>query len=326
MKPAFSVLFLTTLIGIGQGLLVALVVGQWVQSIGWAAADPSGSFTGLGAVLALAFLGLGLFASFFHLANPQRAWRSAARWRTSWLSREVLLLPMVMGLAVIYAGVQYFNLRPVLVTFTNGGTLDVGLLVGTVAALAALLLYVVTGMVYACVKFIREWASPWTVVNFTLMGLASGFTVGAVYAAATSAPLAHFYLSGALALTVVALGTRGFQIWHNGRIAPKSSLKTAIGLHHQQIRQISQGFMGTSFNNKEFTAPGGRDAVRGVTVAFLFFAFALPVALMAVGWVQGDPVVLAAAAIIQYFGLLAERWAFFAQGQHVQNLYYQGRA
>jgi DMSO reductase anchor subunit len=33
--------------------------------------------------------------------------------------------------------------------------------------------------------------------------------------------------------------------------------------------------------------------------------------------------VLLAAALVQYVGLLAERWFFFAQANHPQNLYYQ---
>jgi sulfite dehydrogenase (quinone) subunit SoeC len=37
-----------------------------------------------------------------------------------------------------------------------------------------------------------------------------------------------------------------------------------------------------------------------------------------------DPTnVLIAAFAIQYLGLLAERWFFFAQANHPQNLYYQ---
>ena len=35
------------------------------------------------------------------------------------------------------------------------------------------------------------------------------------------------------------------------------------------------------------------------------------------------PGVLALAFVVQYLGLLAERWFFFAQANHPQNLYYQ---
>jgi DMSO reductase anchor subunit len=32
---------------------------------------------------------------------------------------------------------------------------------------------------------------------------------------------------------------------------------------------------------------------------------------------------ITAAFVVQYLGLLAERWFFFAQANHPQNLYYQ---
>ena len=31
-------------------------------------------------------------------------------------------------------------------------------------------------MIYACIKFMQEWASPLTLVNYFLLGSASGFT------------------------------------------------------------------------------------------------------------------------------------------------------
>ncbi|MCW8952259.1 MAG: dimethyl sulfoxide reductase anchor subunit, partial [Rhodospirillales bacterium] len=81
MRPAFSVLFLTTLIGAGQGLVLALVAGQFYWVIGGGQVQESSLFYAAGSGLALALLGVGLFASFFHLAHPERAWRAATRWR-----------------------------------------------------------------------------------------------------------------------------------------------------------------------------------------------------------------------------------------------------
>ena len=326
MRPAFSVLFLTTLIGVGQGLLVALVAGQWYFVIGSGQSHESSAFYAEGALIALAFLGLGLFASFFHLANPQRAWRSATRWRSSWLSREVLLLPAVMGIAVIYGAVHWFGLKPVLLTFSNQKSLDLTMAVGFITAGAALVLYITTGMIYACIRFIREWASSWTVINFIVLGLASGFTCGTLYAASVGSVLVDFMVVGALAFTLLGLATRGWQSWRNLRLKPRSTLKTAIGVRHEPIRQQTQGFLGQSFNTKEFFAPGGADVVKALTAAFLFLAFLLPAALLAGGWATGERAFFIAAFVAQYFGLLAERWVFFAQGHHVQNLYYQAQA
>jgi DMSO reductase anchor subunit len=44
------------------------------------------------------------------------------------------------------------------------------------------------------------------------------------------------------------------------------------------------------------------------------------------GGMQGAAVVLILAFVVQYIGLLAERWFFFAQANHPQNLYYQSIA
>jgi DMSO reductase anchor subunit len=41
---------------------------------------------------------------------------------------------------------------------------------------------------------------------------------------------------------------------------------------------------------------------------------------------QGGVALLAGAFAMQYLGLLAERWYFFAQANHPQNLYYQSIA
>ena len=56
---------------------------------------------------------------------------------------------------------------------------------------------------------------------------------------------------------------------------------------------------------------------------FLVGAFVLPLLLLAFGLVNSVPALLALAFVVQYLGLLAERWFFLAQANHPQNLYYQ---
>ena len=326
MRPAFSVLFLTTLIGSGQGLLIALVTAQFFFVIGAGGGGESGTFYAMGSALALVLLGLGLMASFFHLANPQRAWRSAARWRSSWLSREVILIPAVCGLAALYAADHWLGWTPVLMVFANGKALDLPMALGFAAAAAALALFVCTGMIYACVKFIRQWSSSWTVINFLLMGLGSGFTLAAAYAGVMDSVLRDFLVADALALTLLGMATRLYQAGRNGRVRWRSSLKTAIGSHHPQIRQITQGFMGQSFNTIEFSAPGGAGTVRRLTVFFVLAGFVVPAVLLTASLGGGGCGLLVAATLCQFVGLLAERWVFFAAGSHVQNLYYQAKA
>jgi len=56
---------------------------------------------------------------------------------------------------------------------------------------------------------------------------------------------------------------------------------------------------------------------------FVLFAFVLPIVLLAAGLLASLPWLYAVAFVAQFAGLLAERWYFFAQANHPQNLYYQ---
>ncbi|MBF0354831.1 MAG: dimethyl sulfoxide reductase anchor subunit [Alphaproteobacteria bacterium] len=323
MKPAFSVLFLTTLIGMGQGLLIALVAGQFYFVIGSGLEHDSGDFYAKGSAVALVLLGLGLVASFFHLSHPERGMRSIMRWRTSWLSREVLLLPACMGLAALYGLIHWFDITPVLITFGNQKNLDLSMAVGFLLAGTSAFLFITTGMIYACIRFIKEWATPWTVVNYTLMGLSSGFAVAAIIAAIENALLRDFLAGWAALFTLMSFAAKGFTLWRNKHLPAPFSMKSAIGVHHGHIRQLSQGFMGRSFNTMEFFTHVSPEILHWMTALMLVFGFAAPSALLLAGWADRYLPALIAALPIQYLGLLAERWLFFAQGRHVQNVYYQ---
>ncbi len=323
MRPAFSVIFLTTLIGAGQGLFLALVAGQFYFVIGATEAGEQGSFYALGSLIAFGFLSAGLVASFFHLAHPERAWRSATRWRTSWLSREVIALPAVMGLLALYGGLHWLDWRPVLMTFGNMKALDLTMATGYLGAAAALGLFVCTGMIYACMKFIQEWASPLTVLNFTLMGSASGFVLATAYAAFTDSPLIDLYAGSTIALILFALAGRVAGLVRNRNIKRLSSLQSAVGMRHRNLRQITRGFTADAFNLKEFFHTGGPGLLTLLTGAYVMTAFILPMAIVALGWEKNSTALFAFAFAVQYAGLIMERWTFFAEARHPQNLYYQ---
>ncbi len=127
----------------------------------------------------------------------------------------------------------------------------------------------------------------------------------------------------AIALTCAGLVTRIASLWRNARLKPRSSLQTAIGVKHPRIVQKAQGFMGGSFNTREFfhgRTPGVLHAVKWI---FLAGAFVVPVLLLAAGLAASSAKLLWLACAVQYGGLIAERWFFFAQANHPQNLYYQ---
>jgi len=323
MHPAFSVIFLTTLIGVGQGLFLALFTGHLYSVIKVVpmSADPQ-TFYGLGSLVALVFLGGGLFASFFHLGHPERAWRSAARWRTSWLSREVIVLPGFMGMLTLYGLVQYTAWNPVL---TNLGPIivDLSMVVGVLATIMAFALFLCAAMIYACIKFLQEWASPLTVVNYTLLGTASGFTLATAFAAMYAPELVRFYGIWAIIITITALFTRIASLIRNSRIKHKSTLQSAIGVRHPKVVQKAQGSMGGSFNTREFFHGKSADFLKSIKWIFLVLVFPVPVLMIMMGLSSAAFATLLVAFAIQYVGLLAERWFFFAQANHPQNLYYQ---
>ena len=103
MKPAISVILLTTLIGAAQGLFLAYYSVEMLALLSILPAMPVQS-AALAGVVSLGLLIAGLIASFFHLGHPERAWRTAAMWRTSWLSRASSLVHLQLFRSV--AGYQ----------------------------------------------------------------------------------------------------------------------------------------------------------------------------------------------------------------------------
>ncbi len=323
MNPAWSVIWLTTLIGAGQGLFLALFTVQSYALFGLLPAGAREGFYGGGSLVAVALLVAGLVASFFHLGRPERAWRSAAMWRTSWLSREVIVLPATMGAVALYGLVHATGFNPVLITLPSGMALDLSVALGIGGTLAAFALFVCTGMIYASVRFLREWATPLTVLNYTLLGGASGFTLAAAWAAQVQPDLTRFLAGWALVLTLLGAVGRGAALLRNARLKPTSTLQTAIGIKHPRIVQKTRGFMSGAFATREFFHGRSPGTLVSVKWGFLLAAFVLPVLLLAAGFGDGSAVLPALAFAVQLPGLLAERWFFFAQANHPQNLYYQ---
>jgi DMSO reductase anchor subunit len=308
VRPAWSVILLTTLIGAGQGLFLALFAADAYDAArGQASLAPA--FVAAAVAASLALVGAGLLASFFHLGHPERAWRSAAMWRTSWLSREVIALPLFLALVAAYGAMHWL------------GRLQGALIAGGLAALACIVLFVCTAMIYACLKFLQEWHTPLTLTNFILLGGASGLTAAAALAAWLHPVLAHPYAAAALMVGAFGYVMRLATLARNARLRPKSTLATAIGIKHPKIVQLAQGAMGGSFNTREFFHGRPREVVRAARWTFLVLVFPLPALPLLIG---GDSVLaLGAAFLLQYAGLLAERWYFFAEAKHPQNLYYQ---
>ena len=323
MHPAYSVILLTTLIGVGQGLFLALYTGQVYSLANLLPAQDSQGFYAIGSILSLALLAGGLLASFFHLGHPERAWRAASQWRTSWLSREVIVLPAFMSLVLLYALTHYFHLTIPLFTVADTLVVDATLIIGLLASVMAFALFLCTAMIYASVRFLQEWHCALTVINYTLLGIASGFMLAAAFSAYSGVDLVAFYGIWAVIFTLLALVSRSASLLRNRHLKHKVGLKSAIGMRHSRMQQKAQGFMGGSFNTREFFHGSTPTRLRLVRYLFLLLVFPLPVVLVGVSHVISSPYLPILAFLIQYLGLIFERWYFFAEARHPQNLYYQ---
>jgi DMSO reductase anchor subunit len=307
VNPAFSVVLFTTIAGAAQGLVVALALATL------AAIPMTLAFTSRSLMIAGVMLVIGLLASFGHLGRKERAWRAVLMWRTSWLSRECIVLPAFIGCVALWWLMLQLGASSVSM-----------LLVALVALALAAVLWLCTAMIYACLRFIEEWAQPLTLVNFVLIGLSSGFVLASALAvSAGEGDLLRWSGPAALLFTVAAWIARSLSLRRNATLKHRSTLQSATGIHSPMLVQKSMGMSAGSFNTREFFHGRTLLVLRNVRTVFLLGAFVLP-ALLALAILLGAPLALWWLAVLsQAVGLQAERWFFFAQARHPQNLYYQ---
>ena len=306
MHPAFSVISFTTLLGAAQGFIVTLAL---LRLVGVSLPHLPGML-----VFSTALLLISLGASFLHLGRPERAWRAAAMWRTSWLSREVIVLPVFIAATLAWAIAEYYG----------NATSALPILI----IVLSFLLWLCTAMIYACIRFIAEWSHPLTIINFYLLGIASGLTLltAALAIIDRESVLLSDISSAAIVFTLAAMAGKIIALMRNSSLKPLSTLQSATGIRHPVMRQTSMGMSAGAFNTREFFHGKTLVFLRNIRSFMIITTFVAPVILLmmlrgASGSVFAGLAVLA--FLVQYLGLLSERWLFFAQANHPQNLYYQ---
>ena len=311
MHPAYSVIFFTTASGAGYGLLFWLALGH---AIGTYPTNDWGFALGL--VLALALISAGLLSSTFHLGHPERAWRALSQWRSSWLSREgvaALLTYLPSGLLTLCA----------LFGFDSFGTLPLALLS---AAGAGLTVYC-TGMIYACLKTVREWHSPQVPLIYLSLSAMSGAVLLALLVSIAGKPSnAPPALAFALLCVSLALKLRYFR--HIDRRETRFTAAEALGMGTDHLRPLDPPHTQPNFVMREMGyAVARRHALRLRRIALLCL-FGLPALALALTLLTGAaPVVFALlATAFMAAGLVMERWLFFAEATHVSMLYYGAKA
>lgn len=307
MKPAFSVLVFTVSSGAGYGLLMWMLILH---------AATQGTVE-LNQFFATGFIGLclvtlGLLSSTLHLANPKNAWRAFSRFRTSWLSREGVFAVVFYPVILAYALLLYLN---------EGEVTGAGLLLGCLALVIAVATVVCTGMIYASLKPIRQWHNPLTTPIYMIFSLMSGALLLLLIESRF-----HGHLSTEIGLIftvclVLALLAK-LAYFHSIGKPDGSTINTATGFSQAQVRLLDAGHNADTFLTKEFVFDAGAIRLLRLRRLMFLFAFAVPIALLAVAYHIGPQELVYLAMLAMFAGLLLERWLFFAEARHVVRLYH----
>lgn len=311
MHPAFSVIFFTVFSGTGYGLLALMGLSA---ALGFLPREPWFNATAL--IVGVAAVSAGLLSSTIHLGHPERAWRALSQWRSSWLSREgVLAIASYLPVALF---AYYWILDP---QIENGSVI----LWGTLTAVAATLTVFCTAMIYRSLGTIHQWANPWTVINYLLLGLAGG-------ALWLNALMQGFGITGsgagvaALVLVIAAWGAKVGYWRFIDTTAHPSTPESATGLGgFGRVGLFESPHTSANYLLKEMGFQIARKHAAKLRTYAHVLAFLVPSLLLGAMLVfQGFGAVILAvlAALSMTAGQLIERWLFFAEAKHVVMLYY----
>lgn len=290
MHPASSVIIFTVLSGFGFGCLFWLGIG---------APAVSGFEAFIYYAIAFSLSVGGLVSSTFHLGNPQRALRAFTQWQTSWLSREACLA--VVALAVM-------GLHALLVIFFDTNLSWLGLL-GAIFCLATV---IATAMIYVQLKTVPRWNHLGNVVMFLMISL----TGGAIFAGLNW--MMPFLVLTAICQIIV-------WIYGDGRFsASGSTIESATQLGSLgQVRLFEAPHSGSNYLLKEMVHVIGRKHAVKLRVIALILMGLVPAILTIILPVTIISLLIIAA--IHLAGVVASRWLFFAEAEHVVGLYYDKR-
>lgn len=309
MHPAYSVIIFTTSSGAGYGLLFwlscahvfgLLPVARWMSFFGMA--------------LALILITAGLLASTLHLGHPERAIGAFSQWRSSWLSREGVAAVLTYVPSGLLALIWLFGI-------------DTGLvpLLALLSALGALVTVYCTGMIYGSLRTIRQWNNPLTPMVYLALASATGALLLALLMALSGGATA--WASGLVVVTMGVAAALKTTQWRQTDADPgkyTAEMATGLGGAGGSVRALDPPHTRPNFVMREMGYQVGRKHAASLRRIVLIALFAVPVlaALLAI-FVSGLSALLyLAATLAAIWGVLTERWLFFAQAEHVSQLFY----
>lgn len=320
MHPELSLVFMTLISGIGQGLfLVTFFLSLLFPG------SVTFEFHIASVIVTIIFQYVGGGASILHLGNPQRAYKAIKQWKYSWLSREALTLGAFTGLIHLYVITLYLN---------HSGSLKMGetyiYIIGGFSVLASIGFFISSAMLYAVIRFIKEWANGYTPLNFFFSGIVSGGAIALCLAYIFGIQdtkminnLVMYLIITSVAFLIIKVLT--FWYYHNHYLP--ITLKHALGVTSDNVRIMDMGTQFEHFNTKEFHYKSSDTGLKIQENLVLLISFLIPIG----AWIVINqnmvpekllmPFVIVITGIM-ILGLIIDRRHFFIIGNHLQNHYY----
>jgi len=310
MHPAFSVIFFTTLSGLGYGLWFWTGLGLL---LGAGRGEQAGTMSLVALLLGFVLVSTGLLSSTLHLGKPLRSWRAFSQWRTSWLSREGVLAiacfvpflgviaPLALPLPAAIAAIALFALVP--------------LSLATVAC---------TAMIYASLKTIPAWSHRLVVPGYLLFALLTGglLCLSMLSVAAEIPAMAGI----AVLIAASALGALKLSYWRDvDRGEMPTTRASALGLPaNRTVRDFERPHTEANYLTREMGFVVARKHARKLRfIALVLFAgVPLLVGLLLAAAPSQSGSLLWLASLSALAGAMFERWLFFAEAKHVVMTYY----
>ena len=291
MHPAPSVIVFSSFSGLGFGLLFWLGFG-FPAVTGWSAF----AFFTIAYLLAVG----GLISSTFHLGHPERALKAFTQWRSSWLSREgwcaviALLVMALYGAGLVFMGERWT-------------------LLGLIGALFSLGTVFTTAMIYAQLKTVPRWNMiPLTPAYFLSISIAGG----ALMAGQVTIAIVLLLIAAAVQIVTWLQGDKALA-------GSGTTLASATQLGDRgNVRAFEPPHTGTNYLLREFVHVVGRKHAQKLRLIALGLMVALPVILLLLPFNHFFALI---AVLAHLAGVLASRWLFFAEAEHVVGLYYGKR-
>lgn len=313
MHPAKSVIFFTTATGAGYGLFFWLAVLHITGFL------PNGTlFTPSALIIGFGLIVGGLLSSTLHLGRPERAWRALSQWRSSWLSREgvmAILTFIPMSLFAIYW----------MFLAENAGMMS---FFAIVTALVSLITVFTTSMIYASLKAIPAWHNNWTKIGYLVLSLMTGAVLATAMLSLIQPAFIAFTMSiPALIFLVLGLITKLIYWRHIHRAPATSTAESATGLgRFGKVSLAASPHGEDNYLLKEMGFKIARKHASKLRLISIVLGFVVPILLIgtigAIYTGAPQPLFYILAAISCAFGIVMERWLFFAEAKHVVTLYY----